>query len=69
MKFVSAALRNDIDGARGVKSILCGYGAGLDLEFLQRIGERQRQRLVAVGIVMDAAVEKERHAIIASAAN
>ena len=69
MKFVSAALGNDIDDARSVKSVLCGYGAGLDLEFLERIGKRQRQSLVAVGIVMDAAIEQERHAIVASPAN
>src|SRR4030095_9470597 len=68
MKFVGAALRDDIHDARCVKSILRGYCAGFYFEFLQRIGKGQRQSLVAVRIIVDTAVEKERHTVVPSAA-
>src|SRR5262249_44861456 len=42
MKFVAAPLRNDIDRACSVKSVLGGDSARLNFEFLQRIRKRQR---------------------------
>ena len=42
MKFIGAALRDDVDDAGSVISVLCRHGTGLDFEFLQRIGKRQR---------------------------
>ena len=49
-------------------AVLRGQRAGFDLEFLQRIGERQGKREVVVGIFMDGAVEQVHGGVAALSA-
>ena len=69
MKLIRSRFRHDVDSACSVISILSGYRTGFYFEFLQRVGEWQRQRLIAVWIVMDSAVQQKCESVIRSAAD
>src|SRR5256885_15328667 len=58
MKFVGARLRYRIYRSRRVLSVLSGQCAGLDLELLQRVGERQGKIQIVERIVVGAAIKK-----------
>ena len=64
MKIVCARLGHRVDCARGVLSILGRQRAGFHLEFLQRVGEGQRQIQVVEWIVMRAPVQQIGQAIV-----
>ncbi len=57
MQAVATRLRHGVDRAARVLAILGGQRARFNLEFLQRIGEGERQVQVVEGIVMSAAIE------------
>ncbi len=57
VKEVRARLGRDVDRRAGVEAVLRVLRAGLDAELLQRVGERQRQVEVVVGVVVQRAVE------------
>ena len=46
MKLVGSGSRHDVHRSRRVEAVLGRYGAGFDLELLNRIGEWQRQSLI-----------------------
>jgi hypothetical protein len=60
VKLIRAGLDHSVDRGPGVHAVLGGQSAGLHLEFLQRIGERQRQVEVVVRIIMHRPIEHVR---------
>ena len=59
---VGSRTRDRVDGRARVHAVLRAERARLDLEFLQRVGERQRQVGVVVRIVVRRAVKQICHA-------
>ena len=59
---VGSRTRDRVDGRARVHAVLRAERARLDLEFLERVGERQRQVGVVVRIVVRRAVEQICHA-------
>src|SRR5215471_4647454 len=55
---IRAGFRDGVDGCAGVHSVLSRKGAGLHLEFLQRIRKRERQIQIIHYVVMIRAVEE-----------
>src|SRR5215831_12120497 len=57
MEFIRAGLRHRVHGCSGMEAILRLQDAGLNLELLQRIRERQRKREAVVGILIKGTVQ------------
>src|SRR5205823_3463122 len=57
VKRIRSGLRHGIDGAGRMMTILGRQSAGFHLEFLKRVGKRQRQIQIVLRIPMRAAVE------------
>ena len=60
---IRSRLRDDVDGGGGVVPVARRQRAGLDLELLDRVGERRGEVQVVEGIVVRAAVHDVRHAV------
>ena len=67
VKIVRAGFRHGIDGRRGMMAVLRRQRAGFDFEFLKRVGKRERQIEIVVGIVVCSAVEKIGHSAVEAA--
>ena len=69
MNVVCAGFCHCVDCGSGMVPILRRQRAGLDFEFLERIGKGQRQIQVVIRIVVRCAIEQVRHAVRQTAGN
>src|SRR5262249_36054762 len=63
MEFVCSRFRDAVDRGRRMVAVLRRKRTRLHFEFLQSVGERERQVQIVVGIVVRCAVEEVRHAV------
>ena len=58
VKLVGSRFGDGIYRGAAVNAVLRGEGAGLQLEFLKRVGKRKRQVQIVVGVVMQGAIQQ-----------